>query len=237
VKVTVLTIFPEMFSGFLETSILKRGIARGLIQVELVDFRNFARDKHRRVDDYPYGGGAGMVLKPEPIYEALESLEPERHVVLLSPQGQRLTQARVSELAQKRHLVLVCGHYEGLDERIRSACDEEISIGDYILTGGEVAAMVVIDAVCRLVPGILGSETSAAEDSFSEGLLEYPQYTRPPVWRNQAVPEILLSGDHQKIKRWRHWQSLLRTREKRPDLFSQRELTDEEIKLLLNGVE
>jgi len=223
----VLTIFPGMFEGPLTESILKRGRQKGLIDVRLHDLRDFAHDRHRQVDDTPYGGGGGMVMMPGPIFEAVESIlakhPAERsRVILLSPQGTPFGQEKARSLARDRdRLLLICGRYEGVDERVREfLVDEEISIGDYVLTGGELAAMVVIDSVSRLVPGVLGSEKSALEDSFSEGFLEYPQYTRPALFRGHPVPEVLLSGDHAEIRRWRREMALKNTEEKRPDLIA-----------------
>lgn len=223
----VLTIFPGMFEGPLTESILKRGRQKGLIEVRLHDLRDYAHDRHRQVDDTPYGGGGGMILMPGPIFEAVEAVR-EKHplersrVILLSPQGMPLTQEKARRLGTDwDRLLLICGRYEGVDERVREfLVDEEISIGDYVLTGGELAAMVVIDAVSRLIPGVLGSERSAEEDSFSEGVLEYPQYTRPAVFRGHPVPEILLSGNHAEIRRWRSEMALKNTKTKRPDLIA-----------------
>ena len=223
----VLTIFPGMFEGPLTESILKRGQQKGLIEVRLHDLREYAHDRHRQVDDTPYGGGGGMILMPGPIFEAVEVIR-EKHpqersrVILLSPQGTPLTQEKVRQLgADWDRLLLICGRYEGVDERVREfLVDEEISIGDYVVTGGELAAMVVIDAVSRLIPGVLGGERSAKEDSFSEGVLEYPQYTRPAVFRGHPVPEVLLSGNHAEIRRWRSEMALKNTEIKRPDLIA-----------------
>jgi len=233
-KFTVLTIFPEMFAP-LQESILKRAQNTGKIKIELVDFRTFAQDKHKCVDDVPYGGGKGMVLKPEPIFRAVRSLAPpegKRKIILLSPQGKLFRQEIASELALYNDLVLICGHYEGFDERIRSLADEEISIGDYVLTGGELAAMVVIDAVARLIPGVLGKPESFINDSHSEGLLEYPQYTRPAEFEGMKVPPILLSGHHAKIELWRRKEALRRTFLRRPDLFERVAFKPEDYHLL-----
>ena len=236
-EITIFTIFPEMFEGPLTTSILKKAQEKGLIRFKTVDFRAFSRSKHHSVDDYPFGGGAGMVLMPEPIYLALEdSLGDPAHfegkVLLMSPQGRPFTQEMAAELVKEKKLAFICGHYEGFDERIRQLAHEEISIGDYVLTGGELPAMVVIDAVSRLLPGVLGEEESVTSDSFVEGLLEYPQYTRPREFRGQAVPEILISGNHEKIRLWRRKESLRRTKERRPELLERLELTKEDRKLL-----
>lgn len=228
-RIDVLTLFPEMFTP-LESSIVGRARERGVVDIRLTDIRDFALDKHRIVDDTPYGGGPGMVMKPEPLFAAIESVRPcdRGHVVLLDPQGTRFTQKRAWQLAEKSHLIFICGHYEGVDERVRSAVDEELSIGDYVLTGGELAALVVIDAVTRLVPGALGEARSAKEDSFEGGLLDHPQYTRPAVFRGMEVPPVLLSGHHEQIRRWRRREALQRTLLRRPDLLAEAELTEED---------
>lgn len=227
----VLTIFPEMFTSPLSASLLKKAQDKGIVTCRVHNLRDYATDKHRSVDDSPYGGGQGMVMKPEPVVAALggvcQSLaNPWR--ILLSPQGSPLTQAKVAELAQRETLVFLCGRYEGIDERIRPFVDEELSIGDYILSGGEIAALVVIDAVARLIPGVVGRQESVEEESFSHGLLEYPHYTRPEEFRGMRVPAVLLSGNHAEIACWRRRQSLLRTRERRPDLLAKAALTDKE---------
>lgn len=238
-RIDIVTLFPEMFRGPLDSSILGRARERGLLTIRLWNIRDFADDRHGTVDDAPYGGGPGMVLKAPPVYRAVETIWAEAggdgkrpHTILLTPQGTPLQQARVRELARLPHLVLICGHYEGMDERVRYLADEEISIGDYILTGGELPAMVLVDAVARFVPGVLGEDASAAEDSFSDGLLEYPQYTRPVEFRGMRVPDVLLSGDHERIRRWRRQQSLRRTLERRPDLLFKATLSDEDRRLL-----
>jgi tRNA (guanine37-N1)-methyltransferase len=221
--IDVLTLFPEMFPGFLNTSILKRAIDNKLVAINTHNFREYAHDRHHTVDDTPYGGGSGMVLKPGPIFEMVEALKAEAGVpvILLSPQGRLFTQAVAQELSKYDRIVLVCGRYEGVDERVREhLATDEISIGDYVLSGGELPSMVVIETVVRLIPGVLGSEESALDDSHVAGLLEYPQYTRPPVFREWAVPEILLSGNHAEIARWRKEQSIQRTGERRPDLLA-----------------
>ena len=220
-KIDVLTLFPAMFAGPLDESIIKRARAAGLLDLTVHNLRDYAQDRHKTVDDRPFGGGAGMLLKPEPIFEAVEQLvRPGTRVILLSPAGRAFNQAIAHELAQADDLLLVSGHYEGFDERIREAlADDELSIGDYVLTNGALPAMVIIDAVTRLLPGVLGDEQSAHDDSFSHGLLEYPQYTRPAEFRGMAVPEVLLSGNHAEIARWRAEQSKLRTKERRPDLL------------------
>jgi tRNA (guanine37-N1)-methyltransferase len=235
VIIDVLTLFPEMFDGVLGTSILGRALRTGRLTVRLVNFREYATNKHKTVDDYPYGGGGGMVLAPDPIFRAVEDClqrGPEtekRRVVLLCPQGRRLTQSIVEELAGLEHLVLICGHYEGYDERIREhLADDEISLGDFILTGGEIPAMAVIDAVARLLPGVLGNEQSARTESFARGWLEYPQYTRPAVYRGFAVPDVLLSGNQAEIARWRRREAIRRTLRRRPDLIPWESLTEEE---------
>ncbi|MHB1628864.1 MAG: tRNA (guanosine(37)-N1)-methyltransferase TrmD [Bacilli bacterium] len=232
-RIHVLTLFPEMMTGALSASILGRAQAQGFVDIQLTDFRSFAADRHRTVDDYPFGGGAGMVLKPEPLFRAVESIAVAEsqapRVVLMSPQGRPFTQAVARELTQHGHLILVCGHYEGFDERVRSyLADDEISIGDYILTAGELAALVVIDAVVRLLPGVLGNDESAAADSFAGSLLEFPQYTRPREFRGLTVPDVLLSGHHKDMAAWRRRQSIMRTKIKRPDLLEKAELTSEE---------
>jgi tRNA (guanine37-N1)-methyltransferase len=241
----ILTLFPEMFRGPLTESILERARARGLLEVRLINPRDFATDKHRTVDDYPYGGGAGMVLKPEPLFAAVEAVQEEIRrrrgqegvhdtpVILLTPAGRLFTQEEARRLARKEEVILICGHYEGVDERVAEhLATEQVSIGDFILTGGELAAMCIVDAVTRLLPGVLHSPASPCEESFSGGLLEYPHYTRPPVFRGWAVPPVLLSGNHQAIARWRRQQALLRTFLRRPDLLQKAPLTDEDHRLL-----
>jgi len=230
---TVITIFPEMFSSPLSHSILKKAQEKGLISVRLVDLRDYATDRHRITDDYPYGGGQGMVMKPEPLAAAIEDSKKSRtkpKVILLSPRGRLFDQSEAHRLAQENELVFICGRYEGVDERVKSFVDDELSVGDYTLSGGELAAMTVIDAVTRLIPGVLGNPKSSEEESFSEGLLEFPQYTRPEEFKGMRVPEVLLSGDHERIKRWRREMSLRLTRERRPDLFENAPLTPEEKK-------
>jgi len=228
----ILTIFPEIFRSPLAESLLKKALDRGLIQVRTWNLRDFTADRHRTTDDYPYGGGAGMVMKAEPIYRAVEEIKsqnPEARSVLLTPQGERFHQGLAKELSGQNHWILICGRYEGLDERVRlGLVDREISIGDYILNGGEVPALVFMEVLSRYVPGFLGSDQSMEEESFSDGLLEYPQYTRPPVFRGMEVPEVLLSGNHAEIKRWRRRESLKRTYRRRPDLLEQAELSPEE---------
>ncbi|UCF86111.1 MAG: tRNA (guanosine(37)-N1)-methyltransferase TrmD [Desulfobacteraceae bacterium] len=228
----VLTIFPEMFSANLQEGILGRAVKKGIVEVRLVNIRNFARGAHRTTDDRPYGGGDGMVMKPEPIYRALKSVDRvsgQSLVILLSPQGERFDQKIAWELARGEHIILICGRYEGVDERVRLTCiDKELSIGDYILSGGEPAALVIMDTVSRLIPGVLGGERSNLEDSFEDGLLEYPQYTRPRVFHCEEVPPVLLSGDHERIRLWRRAESLKRTFKRRPDLLQKARLTPED---------
>jgi tRNA (guanine37-N1)-methyltransferase len=232
----VLTLFPELFSAFLKETILGRAVKAGVVDIRLVNIRSFARGRHLVADDTPFGGGQGMVMKPGPISRALESIDRIKDrslVLLLTPQGRTFDQPLAWDLSRMEQLILICGRYEGVDERIRTTCvDMELSIGDYVLSGGEMAAMVVMDAVSRLVPGVLGGEKSAQEDSFEDGLLEYPQYTRPRVFKNQEVPEILLSGDHEKIRVWRRTESLKRTLERRPDLLEKAALTEEDKRIL-----
>ncbi len=220
-KIDVLTLFPAMFAGPLDESIIKRAREAGRLDLAIHNLRNYAHDRHKTVDDRPFGGGPGMLLKPEPIFEAVESLAREgTRVVLLSPSGRPFSQAIARELAGIGHLLMVSGHYEGFDERVRAQlADDELSIGDYVLTNGALPVMVIIDAVTRLLPGVLGDAESAQEDSFSRGLLEYPQYTRPADFRGMTVPEVLLSGNHAEIARWRAEQARLRTAERRPDLL------------------
>lgn len=226
-RIDVLTLFPEVFEPFVASSIVGRALARGIVSVRCTSFRDFARDRHRSVDDRPFGGGPGMVLMCGPVFDALEHVEAQSETkplrILLTPQGEKLTQSVVAEIAKAPRLVLLCGHYEGFDERIRTGiAAREISIGDYVLSGGEPAAMVLIDAVVRLLPGALGDEASAADESFTGGTLEYPHFTRPREFRGMEVPEVLLSGDHGKIAAWRREQSLERTLERRPDLLEAR---------------
>lgn len=232
----ILTLFPDMFESPLSRSILGKAQERGLIRVRRFNIRDYACDKHQTTDDRPFGGGEGMVMKPEPLVAALDSLrreEPFPRVVLLSPQGSLFHQETAWKLAEVPRLVLICGRYEGVDERVaRHYVDEVISIGDYVLTGGELAAMVLVDAVARLIPGVLGNQASTAAESFAPWLLEHPQYTRPRDFRGHGVPEILLSGNHEAIRRWRRGQALLRTRRFRPDLFDRIDLTAEDRKLL-----
>lgn len=220
-KIDVLTLFPAMFAGPLDESIIKRARQAGLLDLQLHQLRDWTHDRHKTVDDRPFGGGPGMLLKPEPIFEAVESLQRDKtRVVLMSPSGRKFDQTIARELAQQEHLLLVTGHYEGFDERIREGlADDELSIGDYVLTNGALPAMVVIDAVTRLLPGVLGDDTSSTEESFSHGLLEYPQWTRPAEFRGMKVPDVLVSGNHAEIAKWRAAQAKQRTQEQRPDLI------------------
>jgi tRNA (guanine37-N1)-methyltransferase len=249
-KIDILTLFPQMFEGILHESILGKAEEKSIVTYRTVNFRDFSMNKHNTVDDYPYGGGGGMVLKSEPIFLAVEHLlegsgdgqvSPNRkasnlrkpRIILMCPQGEPFSQAQAEEFAAEDHLIFICGHYEGYDERIREhLVTDELSIGDYVLTGGELPAMVVIDSVVRLLPGALGNENSAVTDSFSTGLLEYPHYTRPAEFRGMKVPDVLLSGHHENIAEWRHKQSLSRTFKRRPDLLQKRELTEKERKWL-----
>jgi tRNA (guanine37-N1)-methyltransferase len=234
-RIDVLTLFPEMFDGIFDLGIMKRAMEQNLVSIGVHNIRDYSHDKHHTVDDYPYGGGAGMVLKPEPIFEAVEAIDKkvDTPVILLSPQGRLFTQEVAQELAGHKHLVLICGRYEGVDERVREhLASDEISIGDYVLSGGELAAMVIMESVFRLVPGVLGSEESPLDDSHVGGLLEYPHYTRPPDYRGWPVPEVLLSGNHAEIKRWRREQSIRRTLSQRPELLNKADLSSEEERLL-----
>lgn len=236
-KIDILTLFPEMFTGVFGSSILKKAQEKEAVQLRVVNFRDFSTNKHNSVDDYPYGGGAGMVLTPQPIFDAVEELtketEKKPRVVLMCPQGERFTQKKAEELAEEEHLIFVCGHYEGYDERIREhIVTDEISIGDYVLTGGELASMVITDSVVRLLPDVLGNQQSQIEDSFSTGLLEHPHYTRPADFRGMQVPSVLTSGNHKRIEEWRHKESLRRTYTRRPDLLERRNLSKQEEKWL-----
>jgi tRNA (guanine37-N1)-methyltransferase len=237
----VVTIFPAMVEQPLAAGIVGRAIARGALDVKVRDLRDFTTDRHRVVDDVPYGGGPGMVMKPDPIFRALDAIEDERGtpvtVILTSPQGRRFTQAEARRLSGVAHLVILCGRYEGFDERVRERVDEELSIGDFVLTGGELPALVILDAVARLMPGVVGDEQSVAEDSFSRGLLDFPQYTRPAEIESDGqrllrVPDVLLSGNHAEIRRWRKRAALTRTLERRPDLLAAADLDDEERQML-----
>ncbi len=241
-RIDILTLFPQMFQSPLSTGIFKRAIDRKLLEVKVTNIRDHTHDKHHTADDYAYGGGPGMVLKPEPVFETVEAITAEASreqgdkpvpIILLTPQGRLFSQEIALELSKYSRLVLICGHYEGIDERVgEHLVTDEISIGDYVLSGGELAAMVVIDAVVRLISGVLGSEASAADDSHTTGLLEYPQYTRPPEYKGWTVPEVLLSGNHAQIARWHREQSLIRTLKRRPELLEKVKLTAEEKQLI-----
>jgi tRNA (guanine37-N1)-methyltransferase len=236
-KFDIITIFPEIFQAYFSAGILKKAVQRELIRINVYNLRDYTEDKHRTVDDYPYGGGAGMVMKPEPFFSAVEAVCPEkaeRRVIMLSPAGKIFEQKMAEELSlEKKGLLFLCGRYEAIDERVRTALvDDEISIGDYILTGGELAALVIIDAIARLIPDVLGDEHSAEEDSFSSGILDYTHYTRPPVFRDMVVPDVLLSGNHRDIRLWRRKEALRRTLERRPDLLEKISLSDEDKRLL-----
>jgi tRNA (guanine37-N1)-methyltransferase len=239
VQIDILTLFPEMFPGLFSAGILKRAIDRKLVMINIHNIRDYTHDKHRTVDDYTYGGGAGMVLKPEPIFEAVESIKPDipaeggLPIILLTPQGRSFCQQIAQELSKYSRIILICGHYEGVDERVREhLATDEVSIGDFVLSGGELAAMVVVDAVVRLIPGVLGSETSPLDDSYVTGLLEYPQYTRPAVYRGWSVPEVLLSGNHAQVAEWRRDQAIWRTLERRPELLDKANLSSRERQLI-----
>ena len=234
-RIDLLTLFPEFFQSPLDSSILARARRAGAIEPVVTDIRTFTTDKHRKADDSPYGGGAGMVLKPEPVFAAVESLPatPGRRVLLTCPQGRPYTQALAAEFARAPHLVILCGHYEGFDERVRDhLVTDEVSLGDFVLTGGEIPALAILDSIARLLPGVLGNEASLEEESFTTGLLDYPHYTRPAVFRGWAVPEVLVSGNHAKVARWRRQQALLRTHRRRPDLLGALALSKEDKRLL-----
>jgi len=238
----ILTLFPDIFEGVFNESIVKRAMEAGLVSIAIHNIRDYATDRHRITDEPPYGGGGGMIMKPEPIFRAVEAIldleegqEPEVPVILLSPQGRLFTQSVARELSKHPHLILICGHYEGVDERVRQfLVTDEISIGDYVLTGGEIPAMVIVDAVTRLIPGVLGDPGATFEDSHAEGLLEYPHYTRPQVFRGHSVPEVLLSGNHAEIVRWRRQEALRRTFARRPDLLAKARLSQADREFLRN---
>lgn len=236
-KISVITVFPEIFNAYLGESIMGRAMGKGLVEFRTLNPRDFARDRHRTVDDAPYGGGPGMVMKPEPLAAAVESETADGQdtlAIMVTPQGEPFTQAVAEELSrEKRRLLFLCGRYEGMDDRVREAfADRELSIGDYVLTGGELPALVIIDAVVRLIPGAVGDEGSLAEESFSWGILDYPHYTRPPEWRNMRVPDVLLSGNHREVARWRRKEALRRTLARRPDLLKGASLTEEDRELI-----
>lgn len=231
-KIDIITIFPEFFDAFLRTSIIKRGIEDGFIDIKTHQLRDYSSLKHNRIDDTPYGGGAGMLMMFPPFYEAIKTLKKEdSYIIMTSPQGNLFDQKKAIELAEKKHIIILCGHYEGIDARVEALVDEEVSIGNYVLTGGEMPAMIISDAISRLVPGVIHEESSET-DSLQNGWLKYPQYTKPEVYEGYAVPEILLSGHHQNIENWRKEQSVRRTLTKRPDLLHQIKLTKEEKKLI-----
>lgn len=235
-KIDVLSLFPEMFEGVLHSSIMKKAQEQQAASFQVTDFRDYATNKHRKVDDYPYGGGAGMVLKPEPLFAAVEAVtstsDSKPRVILMCPQGERFTQKKAEQLAKEQHLVFICGHYEGYDERIRKhLVTDEISLGDFVLTGGEIASMAIIDSVVRLLPDVLGNDQSAVHDSFSTGMLEHPQYTRPATFNGFEVPPVLLSGNHAEIDKWREEQAFLRTAQRRPELLEEAPLTKHQQKL------
>lgn len=236
-KIDVLTLFPRMFQGPLTESIIGKAIGKDLLQVNVMNFRDYTENKHQNVDDYPYGGGAGMLLTAQPIFSAIDAInenspDTKKRVILLDPAGVPFTQSVAEELAEEEHLVFICGHYEGYDERIRTLVTDEISLGDYVLTGGELGAMVMIDATVRLLPEVLGNDQSAKTDSHSTGLLEHPQYTRPAEYRGMKVPDVLISGNHKKIKEWQDKESIRRTFERRPDMLEALDLSDEQEKYL-----
>lgn len=234
-KIDYLTLFPEMFEGVLNHSILKRAQDKGIINVNTINFRDYAVNKHNQVDDYPFGGGQGMVLKPEPVFNAMKDIQhnDETRVILMCPQGRPFTQKIAQELSSTEHIVFICGHYEGYDERIREhLVTDEISMGDYVLTGGELPAMTMTDAIVRLIPGVLGNQQSHQDDSFSNGLLEFPQYTRPREFQGMTVPDVLLSGNHAHIEKWRHKQKLIRTYLKRPDLLTAYPLSEQDKEII-----
>lgn len=235
-RVDILTLFPEMFQGPLGESLLKKAQEKGLLHISIVNLRDFTADKHKTADDTPYGGGAGMVMKAAPIVAAISKIKNKNSkIIFMCPTGAVLTQKKVKQLANEKHLVILCGHYEGVDERVRDMVDEEISIGDYVLTGGEIPAIVLVDAVARNIPGVVKEEESVKKDSFYEGLLDYPSYTRPEEFEGKKVPEVLLSGHHAEIERWRRKEVLRRTFYRRPDLLAKAELTDQD-RLLLNEI-
>lgn len=235
-RIDILTLFPEMFSPVLDASILGRAQKAGILSFGLHNIRDYSENKHRTTDDYPFGGGAGMVMTAQPVFDCMAAVTqgcvPRPRCIYMSPRGKTLTPAMARSLSAEEHLVILCGHYEGIDERILTLIDDEISIGDYVLTGGELPAMVLIDCLSRFIPGVLGSSASAEDESFTNDLLEYPQYTRPAEFRGMSVPDVLLSGHHANIEKWRRQQALLLTRQKRPDLFAKVELTKADRKFL-----
>ncbi|MBO0432071.1 tRNA (guanosine(37)-N1)-methyltransferase TrmD [Enterococcus sp. DIV0660C] len=236
-KIDVLTLFPKMFEGPMGESIIGKAVAKGLLDISVSNFREYSDNKHQTVDDYPYGGGAGMLLKVQPIYDNLKAIDEadptvKKRVILLDPAGKQFNQAMAEEFSQEEHLVFICGHYEGYDERIRTLVTDEVSLGDYVLTGGELGAMVMIDATVRLLPDVLGNQTSAQTDSYSTGLLEHPQYTRPAEFKGMKVPDVLTNGNHKLIEEWQLKESLRRTVQRRPDLLADLELTPQMEKFL-----
>jgi tRNA (guanine37-N1)-methyltransferase len=240
-RIDILTLFPEMFEAVLRTSIIGKAEKNQIVNLNFHNIREFSEDKHKRVDDYPYGGGLGMVMQCQPIFSAVEHIESQighrPYIILLSPQGKTFDQQKAKELSQYKNILFICGHYEGIDERVAEGLvDEEISIGDFVLTGGEIAAMAIVDATCRILPGVLKEDASHGIESFSEGLLEYPQYTRPPAFKGMEVPDILLSGHHENVDKWRKYQSLKRTYEKRPELLEKVTLDKENKKILADIV-
>lgn len=221
-RIDILSIFPHMFDGFLNESIIKRAIQKKIVEINIHDFREFSKDPHKKVDDYQFGGGAGMILMPEPIYDCVESIrDDDSYIILMTPQGVSYNQKRANELKLKKHLIIICGHYEGFDERIRALADLEVSIGDYVLTGGELPSMVITDSIVRLLDGAIKEESTETE-SFNNGLLDYPVYTKPVNFRGMEVPSVLLSGHHENIKKWRYEESLKRTKERRPDILEEK---------------
>lgn len=232
-RISILTLFPEMFSIF-DHSIIGRAREKDLVNLEYYNIRDYSLNKHKKVDDYPYGGGAGMVMTPQPIIDSIKAAKEKNSgkVIFLGPRGKTFNQEMAQELSKEENLIFLCGHYEGIDERAYKHIDMEVSLGDFVLTGGEMAAIPIIDSVLRLIPGVLGKEESFMDESYSDGLLEYPQYTRPEVYEDERVPEVLLSGHHENIRKWRRKQSLLITKERRPDMFEKIKLSKEDIKLL-----
>ena len=221
-RIDILSIFPHMFDGFLNESIIKRAIQKKIVEINIYDFREFSKDPHKKVDDYQFGGGAGMILMPEPIYDCVESIrDDDSYIILMTPQGVSYNQKKANELKLKKHLIIICGHYEGFDERIRALADLEVSIGDYVLTGGELPSMVITDSIVRLLDGAIKEESTETE-SFNNGLLDYPVYTKPVNFRGMEVPSVLLSGHHENINKWRYEESLKRTKERRPDILEEK---------------
>lgn len=242
IRFDVLTLFPEIFNTVLGESIIGRAQEDGIVSVNAVNIRDFTENKHKKVDDYPYGGGTGMVMTPQPIFDAFASIkwagEMKPRTIYMSPQGKVLTQQKAIELSKEEQLVILCGHYEGVDERvIEGLVDEELSIGDYVLTGGELPAMVLIDCICRMIPGVLANEEAYSDESIYNGMLEYPQYTRPVEYKNMVVPDILISGHHANIEKWRKMQSLIRTLLKRPDLFEKLDISEREVEEIRNEID